>query len=32
LSVDDEAAILYTRQMLLKSEGYDVLSAADGEH
>jgi CheY-like chemotaxis protein len=31
LSVDDEPAILYTRELLLQSEGYEVLSAPDGE-
>jgi two-component system alkaline phosphatase synthesis response regulator PhoP len=31
LSVDDEQAILYTRQLLLEAEGYEVLNAADGE-
>src|SRR6185437_13485983 len=31
LSVDDEAGILYTRQLVLEAEGYEVLSAADGE-
>ena len=31
LSVDDEAGVLYSRQKLLQSAGYDVLSAADGE-
>jgi CheY-like chemotaxis protein len=31
LSVDDEHGILYTRQLLLEAEGYEVLSAADGE-
>ena len=32
LSVDDEPAILYMREILLQTEGYEVLSAADGEH
>jgi CheY-like chemotaxis protein len=32
LSVDDEPAILYMRELLLQTEGYEVLSAADGEH
>lgn len=31
LSVDDEPGILFTRQKLLESVGYEVLSAADGE-
>lgn len=31
LSVDDEQAILYTRQLLLEAEGYEVLNAADGQ-
>jgi len=31
LSVDDEPNILYTRQAILEAEGYDVLSALDGE-
>jgi CheY-like chemotaxis protein len=31
LSVDDEPAILHTREKILRGEGYDVLSAADGE-
>lgn len=31
LSVDDEPTILYTREMILQREGYDVLSAANGE-
>src|SRR5437867_9456078 len=31
LSVDDESNILYTRQAILEGEGYDVLSALDGE-
>ena len=31
LSVDDEPGILFTRQVLLESAGYQVLSAADGE-
>ena len=31
LSVDDEPSILYTRQAILELEGYDVLSATDGE-
>ena len=31
LSADDEPAILTTREMLLESAGYKVLSAADGE-
>lgn len=31
LSVDDEQAILYTRQLLLEAEGYQVLNAADGQ-
>lgn len=30
LSVDDEASILITRQQILESQGYEVLSAADG--
>jgi CheY-like chemotaxis protein len=32
LSVDDEPAILYMRELLLQAEGYEVLSATDGEH
>lgn len=31
LSVDDEPAILYARQAILQSAGYEVLNAADGE-
>lgn len=31
LSVDDEPGILVSRQLILESEGYEVLSAADGE-
>ncbi len=31
LSVDDEAAVLYTRQAILKDAGYEVLNAVDGE-
>ena len=31
LSVDDEPNILRTRQAILEAEGYDVLSASDGE-
>lgn len=31
LSVDDEAAILFTRQRILESAGYEVVSAGDGE-
>ena len=31
LSVDDEPAILQTRQKILEGAGYEVLSAADGE-
>jgi two-component system, OmpR family, response regulator RegX3 len=31
LSVDDEPAILATREAILESEGYAVLSAADGD-
>jgi CheY-like chemotaxis protein len=31
LSVDDEPAILVTRQKILEGAGYDVLSATDGE-
>jgi CheY-like chemotaxis protein len=31
LSVDDEAGVLYSRQKLLQSAGYDVLNACDGE-
>lgn len=31
LSVDDEAAILYTRQAILKDAGYQVLNASDGK-
>jgi DNA-binding response OmpR family regulator len=31
LSVDDEPAILATRQAILECEGYAVLSAADGD-
>jgi CheY-like chemotaxis protein len=31
LSVDDEPGILVSRQLILESEGYRVLSAADGE-
>jgi CheY-like chemotaxis protein len=30
LSVDDEPALLVTRERLLQSQGYDVLSACDG--
>jgi CheY-like chemotaxis protein len=31
LSVDDEAAVLYTREHLLQAEGYSVLSASGGK-
>jgi len=31
LSVDDEPVILFTREKILQAEGYDVLSARDGE-
>jgi CheY-like chemotaxis protein len=31
LSVDDEPSILFTREQILQSEGYDVCSAEDGE-
>lgn len=31
LSVDDEPALLYTREKLLQFLGYEVLSAANGE-
>ncbi len=31
LSVDDEPTILYTREIILQREGYDVLSAPNGE-
>ncbi len=31
LSVDDEPGILHSRELLLQCEGYDVLSAPDGE-
>src|ERR1700746_2370920 len=31
LSVDDEPAILVSRQLILENEGYEVLSATDGE-
>lgn len=31
LSLDDEAAILYSRQAILQDAGYDVLNAIDGE-
>ena len=31
LSVDDEPAILVSRQLILEHEGYEVLSATDGE-
>jgi CheY-like chemotaxis protein len=31
LSVDDESGILVSRQLILEGEGYDELSAADGE-
>jgi CheY-like chemotaxis protein len=31
LSVDDEAAVLYTRQAILRDAGYEVLNAVDGE-
>ncbi len=31
LSVDDELGILVSRQLILESAGYEVLSAADGE-
>ena len=31
LSVDDEPGILWTRQIILEHEGYEVLSAANGE-
>src|ERR1700751_5857234 len=30
-SVDDEPGILVSRKMILESEGYEVLSATDGE-
>ena len=29
--MDDEAGVLHSRQKLLQSAGYDVLSASDGE-
>jgi CheY-like chemotaxis protein len=31
LSVEDEPGILVSRQLILESEGYEVLNAADGE-
>jgi two-component system alkaline phosphatase synthesis response regulator PhoP len=31
LSVDDEAAVLYTRQAILQDAGYEMLNAADGD-
>jgi CheY-like chemotaxis protein len=31
LSVDDESGLLYTREKILECEGYEVLSAANGE-
>jgi CheY-like chemotaxis protein len=31
LSVDDEPGIVVSRQLVLESAGYEVLSAADGE-
>jgi CheY-like chemotaxis protein len=31
LSVADEPGILVSRQLILESEGYEVLSSADGE-
>jgi DNA-binding response OmpR family regulator len=31
LSVDDEAGILHSRQMMLQASGYDVLNASSGE-
>lgn len=31
LSVDDEAALLYTREKVLQGQGYEVLSADDGK-
>ena len=31
LSVDDEPVILFTREEILRREGYEVLNAADGE-
>ena len=31
LSVDDEPGILASRQLILENEGYEVLSATDGE-
>lgn len=31
LSVDDEPGILVSRKLILESEGYEVLSASDGE-
>jgi CheY-like chemotaxis protein len=31
LSVDDEPGILVSRQLILENEGYEVLSATDGE-
>jgi CheY-like chemotaxis protein len=31
LSIDDEAALLFTREKILQAEGYDVLSASNGE-
>jgi CheY-like chemotaxis protein len=31
LSVDDEPSILVSRQLILEHEGYEVLSATDGE-
>jgi CheY-like chemotaxis protein len=31
LSVDDEATVLFTREHLLRAEGYSVVSASDGK-
>lgn len=31
LSVDDEPGVLVSRQLILENEGYEVLSATDGE-
>ena len=31
LSVDDEPGVLVSRQLILENEGYEVLSASDGE-
>lgn len=31
LSVDDEQTILYVRELVLRAEGYEVLSASDGQ-